>query len=127
MNWYLMALKKYSVFEGRASRKEYWYFTLVNSLIIIFIQFSEEMLRDPSPNPTTFLAAEIFMLISYVYILAMVLPLIAVGMRRLHDIDRSGWWLLLNLVPGGALVLIVFACLDSKPGTNEYGPNPKGQ
>ena len=62
-----------------------------------------------------------------IYTLAFLLPSIAVAIRRLHDTGRTGWWLLLALIPLiGAIVLIVFYCLDSQPGENEYGPNPKG-
>ena len=65
--------------------------------------------------------------LSGVYALAMIIPSIAVGIRRLHDTDRSGWWCLIGFVPFiGALVLLIFFLLDSTPGTNRFGPNPKG-
>jgi len=59
------------------------------------------------------------------YTLATFIPSLAVTVRRLHDINRSGWWLLIGLIPLGGLVLLIFVCLDSNPGPNEYGPNPK--
>ena len=121
MNWYLSALKQYTVFDGRARRKEFWYFVLFNVLIsfgLAIIDFK-----------TGLYSAEYEMgLLSSLYSLAVLIPSIAVGVRRLHDTDRSGWWLLLALVPViGALVLLVFYLLDSTPGTNRFGPNPKGE
>lgn len=65
-------------------------------------------------------------ILSTIYSLAVLIPAIAVGVRRLHDTGRSGWWMLIALVPFiGSIVLIVFFVLDSDPGTNQYGPNPK--
>lgn len=119
MNWYLEVLKKYSAFSGRARRKEYWVFLLFNIVISVALAvidgatgtFSEEMGLG---------------LLGGVYALAVLIPSIAVSVRRLHDTDRSGWWLLLAVVPVlGAIVLLVFMALDSKPGENQYGPNPK--
>ena len=106
-NWYMAVLKKYAVFAGRARRKEYWMFFLINFLIACGIATVEALL---GMNAT----------LSNVYSLAMFIPGIAVGVRRMHDSDRSGWWLLLPFVN------IVFLCLDSTPGTNRFGPNPKG-
>ncbi|HIJ79433.1 MAG: DUF805 domain-containing protein [Desulfobulbaceae bacterium] len=113
MNWYLEVLKKYTVFNGRAHREEYWMFTLCNMLIAFALNFIEGLVGGPGA-----LAA--------IYSLAVMLPSIAVGIRRLHDTGRSGWWLLVALVPLlGTIVLIVFMVQDSKPGDNQYGPNPK--
>lgn len=110
MEWYLKALKSYAVFEGRSRRKEYWMFTLVN-LIISMI-----------------LAALSFGTLQNIYALVMFIPSISVSVRRLHDTNRSGWWLLLGLIPFlGALVLIYFFIQDSHPGMNQYGPNPKDE
>ena len=119
MNWFLIALKKYAVFSGRSSRSEYWYFILFYMLFLFVFMFIDAMIGSYDSE------AEIG-LFSGVFVLAMLIPSIAVLVRRLHDTDRSGWWILIGLVPLiGAIVLIVFAVQDSKPGENQYGSNPK--
>jgi uncharacterized membrane protein YhaH (DUF805 family) len=113
MNWYLDVLKKYAEFDGRARRKEYWMFALINLLITLAIAIVEGIVGTAG-------------LLGLIYGLAILLPAIAVSVRRLHDTDRSGWWLLIALVPLlGAIVLLVFMVQDSKPGTNLYGIYPK--
>ncbi|MGW8368449.1 MAG: DUF805 domain-containing protein [Gammaproteobacteria bacterium] len=120
MNWYLDALKKYAVFNGRSHRKAYWLFVLFNMLIAIGLAIVDSMAG-------TFDQETGFGLFGALYALAVFLPGLAITVRRLHDTSRSGWWALLVLIPVlGVLVLIVFMVLDSHPGTNEYGPNPKG-
>ena len=121
MNWFLMALKNYVGFSGRSRRSEYWYFTLFYLVIAIILSVLDGVLFggfvDGNGTPV----------LSGLFMLAMLLPSIAVGIRRLHDTDRSGWWLLMGLVPlVGVIVLIVFFVQDSKPGDNRFGPNPKG-
>lgn len=120
MNWYLGALKQYAVFKGRARRKEYWFFILFNliaSLVLTVVDFM-----------TGTLDVELGMgLLSGLYSLAILIPSLAVTVRRLHDTDHTGWWLLIGLVPLiGAIVLLIFTLQDSKPGDNQYGANPKG-
>jgi uncharacterized membrane protein YhaH (DUF805 family) len=120
MNWYLEVWKKFAVFQGRARRKEYWFFALFNVLAIAILTVIDTMIG-------TFNMQTGIGVLSGLYCIAVLLPSLAVGVRRLHDIGKSGWWLLLGLVPlVGGIVLLVFALLDSEPGTNEYGPNPKG-
>ena len=112
MNWYTGVLKKYAVFSGRSRRKEYWMFTLINFLIIVALVVVENLLDIFGPN--------------LIYGLAVFVPSLAVAIRRLHDTDRSGWWMLIGLIPViGAIVLIVFMVMDSTPGDNRFGPNPK--
>ena len=119
MNWYLEVLKKYAVFSGRARRKEYWFFALFNVIFIIALT-----LIDVSAGLYDVVAD--IGLLSGLYSLAVFVPSIAVSVRRLHDTDRTGWWLLIAFIPLiGAIVLLVFALLDSTPGDNRYGPNPK--
>ena len=118
MNWYLEVLKKYAVFNGRARRKEYWYFALFNVVVGIVLTLIDRMIG--TSNAESGLG-----LLSGIYTLAVMVPSIAVSVRRLHDTDRSGWWLLLGLVPlVGSIILLVFFLQDSKPD-NQYGPNPK--
>ena len=111
MNWYLEVLKKYAVFSGRARRKEYWFFVLFNIIIALALTFIVEIEVG---------------LLSGLYSLAVLVPSIAVTIRRLHDTDRTGWWFLIAFVPIiGVIVLLVFTVFDSTPGDNQYGPNPK--
>jgi len=119
MNWYLEVLKKYAVFNGRARRKEYWYFFLFNIIISIVLEIIDVVTGSFSSGTD-------IDLLSGIYTLAVLIPGIAVSVRRLHDTNRSGWWLLISLVPLiGAIVLIVFLSSDSKPEENKYGVNPK--
>ncbi|MDN5934039.1 MAG: DUF805 domain-containing protein [Pseudonocardia sp.] len=113
-------LSKYATFSGRARRSEYWWWYLFFVLVLTGTTAMDAAIgSEPLPGSTsgwvTTLAA-----------LALMLPHLAVGARRLHDIGRSGWWLLLVLVPVvGVVALLVMAVLDSRPD-NRYGPSPKG-
>lgn len=112
MHWYLDVLKKYVVFEGRARRTEYWVFALINFLISLVLSVIDNSLG------ITWLSS--------LYSLAVLLPSLAVMVRRLHDTNRSGWWALIGLIPViGWIVLLVFMLMDSDPQANQYGPNPK--
>jgi uncharacterized membrane protein YhaH (DUF805 family) len=120
MNWYLNALKQYAVFKGRARRKEYWFFILFNLIasavltVIDFMTGNLDLALGMGP-------------LSGLYSLAVLIPSLAVTVRRLHDTDHSGWWLLIGVIPlAGAIVLLIFMLQDSKPGDNQYGANPKG-
>jgi uncharacterized membrane protein YhaH (DUF805 family) len=119
MNWYVEALKKYADFDGRSRRKEYWYFMLFNSLVVILFTVVDFV------TGTLLLDAGAGML-SGLYGLAVMIPSTAVLIRRLHDTDRSGWWLFIAFVPLiGAITLFVFTIQDSDAGPNQYGVNPK--
>ena len=115
MHYYTdVVFKKYAVFKGRASRSEYWYFVLFNIIISIILLVICKLIGDQKNILRT------------VYGLAVMLPGIGLAMRRMHDINKSGWWILINLIPLlGLIWFIVFACRDSQPGDNKYGPNPK--
>ncbi len=119
MNWYLGVLKKYADFGGRARRKEYWFFVLFNVIISVVLSMVDMFVG-------TYNASAGVGILTGIYTLAVLLPGIGVSVRRLHDTGRSGWWLLIVLVPlVGAIVLLVFMVLDSQPAQNAYGPNPK--
>lgn len=108
MNWYLKVLKQYADFKGRARRKEYWMFFLINTIIsygIVGIAFAAELPALSS--------------ISSIYSLAVLLPTIAVGVRRMHDVGKSGWFLLIPIYN------LILACTNGTEGENEYGPDPK--
>lgn len=105
-DWYKKAVVNYVGFTGRARRKEFWYFTLVNIIISFVLGFIAGLIGKGA-------------IFSNIYSLAIMLPSIAVGIRRLHDTNRSGWWCLLPIVN------IVFWAQDSTPGANKYGAYSK--
>ena len=115
MHWFTDVLRdKYAAFTGRATRQEYWMFWLASLLISVALNIVESALNLPA-------------IISTLFSLAILCPSLAVAVRRLHDTDRSGWWLLLALIPFlGWAVLLYFAVLDGTPGDNRFGSNPKG-
>jgi uncharacterized membrane protein YhaH (DUF805 family) len=118
MEWYLEVLRKYAVFSGRARRLEYWMFTLVNVIVSIVLGIIDAILG------TTYGPG--YGLLGTIYGLAVFIPSLAVGVRRLHDTGRTGWWLLIGLVPcAGFIVLLVFFVMEGQRGANEYGPDPK--
>jgi uncharacterized membrane protein YhaH (DUF805 family) len=112
MNWYITVLKKYAVFNGRARRKEFWMFVLFNLIFSAVLNIIDYVIG--------------INVLGYIYGLAVLVPSLAVAVRRLHDTNRTGWWIFIGLVPlVGAIILIVFYATDSQPGDNQYGPNPK--
>lgn len=119
MSWYLAVLKKYATFSGRAQRSEYWYFLLFYFLISIGLALVDGITGSFSVEAG-------IGLLSGIFTISMLIPSIAVVVRRLHDTNRSGWWLLIGLIPLiGGIVLLVFTVQDSQPGQNQFGPNPK--
>lgn len=104
----------YANFNGRARRSEYWFYVLFY-VIAYTVLFTVET------------AIGGFGLLAGLFALANIIPMLAAGVRRLHDTGKSGWWILIGLVPlVGFIVLLIFYVKDSDPGTNAYGPNPKG-
>ncbi len=119
MNWFSLALRKYAVFQGRARRRECWYFILFYLLILVALFFLDVGLG-------TYNAKLELGLFSGIFSFLMLLPSLTVAARRLHDTGKSGWWQLIALIPFlGVLVLIAFLLKDSVPARNRYGPNPK--
>ncbi len=119
MNWYLKALKQYADFSGRARRKEYWFFSLFNLIFLILSAMLDNMLG-------TFNQQNGVGLLSGIYSLAIIIPGIAVSVRRLHDTNRSGWMLLIGFIPIiGSIWLLILMLLDSTPETNRFGDCPK--
>ncbi len=103
LNWYLGPLKKYAVIKGRASRKEYWLFTLFNAVVWV------------SMAPSS---------IGTVYFFATIIPMMTVGVRRFHDTNRTGMWLLMLMLPIGNLIATYWLLIKGTDGDNEYGPDP---
>jgi len=119
-DWYFDVVKnRYAEFDGRARRKEFWYFVLMNIIIVIGFSFIDGLLGTYSSN--TGLG-----LLSGIYFIAILIPAIAVSVRRLHDSSLSGFWILLSFMPiVGAITLIILYVRDSTSEDNKYGPNPK--
>lgn len=113
MNWYIAVLKKYAVFEGRARRKEFWMYMLFNYIFYVVLGMLAAM-------------ADSLAILFGIYFLATFLPGLGVSIRRLHDTNRSGWWVLISFIPFiGAIILLVFFVQEGQADENAYGPNPK--
>ncbi|WP_127167924.1 DUF805 domain-containing protein [Xanthomonas euvesicatoria] len=127
MEWMLLPLKRYADFNGRSRRKEYWMFALMQLLVLfvfggLFAVAAVAMGNENGPGALAWLICAVMVIV----FLALIVPGIAVTVRRLHDQDKSGWFYLVSLVPYvGAFVLLVFMCIEGTPGPNQYGENPK--
>ena len=127
MHWMMMPLLRYADFTGRSRRREYWMFVLLNLLLslAVWTLLAVTFLAGMSETEMTVVMLPVFILYGLV-VLAFMIPGLAVTVRRLHDTDRSGWTLLLALVPlVGAILLIVYYCTEGTPGPNRFGPDPK--
>lgn len=115
MRWYSKCLRNYATFSGRAGRREYWTFILINFAVFVGLAFVDNALFG---EDTSVLAS--------LYVIGVLLPSLAVSVRRLHDTGRSGWWLAVSFVPlVGPLLLAIFYFLEGDPLANRYGPPPK--
>jgi len=117
MDWYIKVIKQYADFSGRARRKEYWMFALISTIISVILTALDLVLGTLSVTG--------FGVLSGIYGLAILIPFLAVAIRRLHDTSHSGWWILIVIVPIIGLVYIYYLVKDGDPGKNEYGDNPK--
>ena len=118
MKWYLQGLRKYAVFSGRARRQEYWMFELINTLITVALFVIAVYLGKAG--------FEYFIGLPLLYVLATAIPSLAKLVRRLHDTNHSGWWVLISAVPFiGPLILFIYTVKDGDPGENSFGPDPK--
>ncbi|WP_370178700.1 DUF805 domain-containing protein [Alteriqipengyuania sp.] len=125
MQWMFLPLKRYADFEGRSRRLEYWMFQLGQWILFIAMALVIGAV-DAAGDPLERGGISDLLTIPLVIVwLALLIPNLAVTVRRLHDQDKSGWWILLNLIPLGGLVLLVFMFLDGTPGENQFGPSPK--
>jgi uncharacterized membrane protein YhaH (DUF805 family) len=114
MKSYIKALKNYATFNGRTRRKDYWIFSLINFLLMIGFSIGDYMLNS-----------ETLGVLGGMYFLAILRPSLSISARRLHDINLSGWWMLISLIPFAGIILLVLMFRDSQPGQNQYGANPK--
>ncbi|MBT2452234.1 DUF805 domain-containing protein [Streptomyces sp. ISL-43] len=113
MNYYTDVLKKYATFSGRARRQEFWMFFLINVAVAIVVAIIDAVIGANS-------------ILSIVYAVAVLVPGLAVTVRRLHDIGKSGWWFFIYFVPLiGWIWLIVLLATEGQPNPNQYGPSPK--
>ncbi len=121
MHWYIDVLRQYTVFSGRARRKEFWMFFLFSALITVFLAVIDEFMGWKFE-----MGGENLGFLSTLYYIAVIIPYLAVIFRRLHDTDRSGWWFLIAFIPiVGVIILLVFLILDGTKGENRFGPDPK--
>lgn len=123
MEWYLKVVRdNYANFNGRARRKEYWMFALVNMLISIVLY----ALMFVGVGMESTVVSGLFGILFLIYAIATLVPSIAVMVRRLHDTGKSGWWYFIAFIPlVGGIALLVFLVTDGEAGTNQYGANPK--
>ncbi|WP_380874628.1 membrane protein [Sphingomonas sp. DBB INV C78] len=136
MEWMLLPLKRYAQFSGRSRRKEYWMFVLFAVIVYAIAIFLDSALglggsttnyADVGDGGAAVGFNSTGGVLTLIVALALFVPSLAVAIRRLHDTDRSGWWLLIGLVPLiGAIVLLVFYCTEGTKGPNRFGPDPKG-
>ena len=115
MEWYLKVVRdNYFNFDGRAHRKEFWMFALVHIIISIGLGILEEVIG-------------LFAILYLLYAVAVILPTLGVSVRRLHDIDKSGWWILMGFIPVlGFFVLLYFYVKEGTKGSNKFGDDPHG-
>ena len=128
-DYFIDTLKnKYADFSGRASRSEYWYFGLFFSLILMTLSFLFFICIDLGINTKGHYPDELYKIgvpLLIILSLIIIVPAIAINVRRLHDIGRSGlWYIPISLIPFGHLLFLIACCIKSQPGRNEWGPNP---
>ena len=120
MKWYIKAIKKYAVFGGRASRKEFWYFVLFNIFAYYLLWYVDIFIGWPESREVGYVGV-----LGTIFTLAILIPTVAVSVRRLHDTNRNGWWFLLGLAPFVSIVFLFFMVQDGQMGENKYGLNPQ--
>lgn len=125
MEWMLMPFKRYADFNGRSRRMEYWMFSLFILIIVFVLALIAGVLGGFSGGGDGISA--IILVPAVLFVLATIIPSIAVTVRRFHDQDKSGWFYLLSFIPYlGGIIVFVFMCLEGTSGPNQYGPGPKG-
>ena len=121
---------RYAAFKGRATRSEYWYFMLFSIIIALILTALDSMIINPLLGIQPVVETARTGILGMLFSIGTLIPSVALAIRRLHDIGKSGWWILLGVIPVvniiGIFVLLYFFIKDSQPGENLYGPNPKG-
>ncbi len=134
MDWMLMPLRRYADFSGRSRRKEYWMFTLF--ILLVYVAFFALMavgggltgMFEPGTGAGIPVVGWIVISLFVIFALAIFIPALAVVVRRLHDQDKSGWFILIQFIPYiGGIIMLIFMCIDGTKGENRYGPDPKGE
>lgn len=121
MDWFIYALRRYNDFNGRSRRREYWLYVLFYILLAIGAHFLDSLFGFAD-------VGEVYGPIYTLFVIIMVLPSIAVAVRRLHDIGKSGWWIFVGFVPViGFIWLLIYFVREGTIGPNQYGPDPKEQ
>lgn len=128
LEWMLMPYRRYADFSGRSRRKEYWMFTLLSVIVsivlvgLLFGGMSASETGEPQMGVLGYLGAGLL----GIFVLASFIPSLAVQVRRFHDQDKSGWFILLGFIPYvGGIIALVFMCLEGTRGPNRFGPDPK--
>ena len=125
MKWYLKCLNQYTDFSGRARRTEYWMFTLFNMIFTLLTLFIGALLGTALFGASGTIIGSMGLYV--LYLIAIFIPGLSVFVRRLHDTENSGWMFFILLIPLiGSIWVFVLMIMDSKPGENKWGPNPKG-
>jgi uncharacterized membrane protein YhaH (DUF805 family) len=129
MEYMLMSLRRYADFSGRSRRMEYWMFVLFYTVLLIgvmIVGFVLDAVLGLEEPGLPFGSATIILL--GITMLGLIIPSIAVQVRRFHDQDKSGWFVLLGLIPyAGGLILLIFMCIDGTAGSNRFGEDPQGR
>ena len=133
MEWMLMPLRRYADFSGRSRRLEFWMFQLLNLIVVVVflalifasIPWADIGQPDAAPPEQPGPLFWVGLVLAMVWGLGTIIPSIAVQVRRFHDQDKTGWLWLLNFVPFGGFIVLVFMCLEGTRGENSYGPDPK--
>ncbi len=118
---WLVSLKRWNDFRGRSSRTEYWNFALFTAIVVLLIPAFAEVISGDDESPLSLFAS----LFALLYALVTFIPNIALSVRRLHDIGRSGWWWFIGLIPILNLLLVIWAIFPGEEGDNRYGPPPR--
>ena len=125
MEWMILPLKRYAEFSGRSRRKEYWMFFLLIVLVAVGLGIVTGGLAGFDGEGESAAGGLSFVMI--IFYVAIIVPTLAVQVRRFHDQDKSGWFVLLGFIPlVGGIIVLVFMCLEGTKGDNQYGPDPKG-
>lgn len=134
MDWMLMPLRRYADFSGRSRRKEYWMFVLFTLLLYAVIGILVAVIGGasgafgPNAGPDIPVFGWVVLAIIMILVLGLLVPTLAVIVRRLHDQDKSGWFILIQLIPYiGGIILLIFMFIEGTKGENRFGPDPKGE